>query len=42
LAGVLAFAVWKMWARCTELERRNDELQERRITDLKEIVRPDD
>ena len=41
LAGVLAFATWKMWARCTELEKRIDDLQQKRIDDLKSLLTSD-
>ncbi len=42
LAGVLAFATWKMWTRCQELEKRIEELQSKRIDDLKTILQHDD
>ena len=42
LAGILAFATYKMWSRCLELEKRNDDLQEARIADLKQLMRPHD
>jgi hypothetical protein len=38
LAGLLGFAVWKLWARLLETEKKNDDLQEARINDLKSLI----
>jgi len=41
LAGALAFALWKMWARCSELEAQLKASQDARIEDLKSILTHD-
>lgn len=42
LAGALAFALWKMWARVAELEKQLHQSQTARIDDLKSMLKPDD
>lgn len=41
LAGALAFALWKMWARLSDLEKQLKDSQDARIDDLKSILKHD-
>jgi hypothetical protein len=42
LAGALAFAVYKIWSRCQDLEKQLAESQAARIADLKSILKQGD
>ena len=41
LAGALAFALWKTWARLQEREKQVDALQQQLIAELKSLLTSD-
>ena len=40
LAGVLGFAVWRLWDKCQALDAKVDAIQAARLNDLREMLKP--